>query len=133
MIKDSKLLKSILPLLIPVVIILGLIVTLNGDSTPGGGFQGGAILSSVFILIYIIHDDFDFPVKKLKQVEKIFLLLIFLGGFLSFALYHASETDYITQKLYFTVFNLLIAVKVFSGLGIIFFRFITMEAKQKND
>lgn len=40
-------------ILLPVVFLFGLYATLHAHISPGGGFQGGAILASGFVLIYL--------------------------------------------------------------------------------
>jgi len=40
-------------LLFPLIIIFGTYIFIHGHLTPGGGFQGGAIIASGFLLIYL--------------------------------------------------------------------------------
>jgi len=40
-------------LLFPLILIFGSFIFLHGHLTPGGGFQGGAIIASGFLLIYL--------------------------------------------------------------------------------
>jgi len=40
-------------LLFPLVLIFGIYIFIHGHLTPGGGFQGGAIIASGFLLIYL--------------------------------------------------------------------------------
>jgi multicomponent Na+:H+ antiporter subunit B len=46
--------------LVPVTVIFGLYVVTHGQITPGGGFQGGVILSSAPVLIYLCSEYTDF-------------------------------------------------------------------------
>jgi multicomponent Na+:H+ antiporter subunit B len=46
--------KSIARVIIPLIQLFALYVIVHGDSGPGGGFQGGVILGSSFILYSII-------------------------------------------------------------------------------
>jgi len=39
--------------LFPMLIIFGVYVFLHGHLTPGGGFQGGAVIASAFLLVYL--------------------------------------------------------------------------------
>ena len=39
--------------LLPVVVVFGMYVAIHGSLTPGGGFQGGAIVASGFLLAYL--------------------------------------------------------------------------------
>lgn len=40
-------------LLVPLILLLGVYVFVNGHLTPGGGFQGGAILASALLLVLL--------------------------------------------------------------------------------
>jgi len=40
-------------LLFPLILIFGTYIFIHGHLTPGGGFQGGAIIASGFLLIYL--------------------------------------------------------------------------------
>ncbi len=40
-------------LLVPLILLLGVYVFVNGHLTPGGGFQGGAILASAILLLLL--------------------------------------------------------------------------------
>ena len=48
--KDQVVLRVVAKIMIPFIIIFGLYVITHGDFGPGGGFQGGVILASAFIL-----------------------------------------------------------------------------------
>jgi len=39
--------------LFPLILLFGIYVFLHGHLTPGGGFQGGAVLASAFLLLYL--------------------------------------------------------------------------------
>ncbi len=48
--RNDALLKQAAKVLVPLIIIFGVYVVLNGHISPGGGFSGGAIVGSGFIL-----------------------------------------------------------------------------------
>lgn len=62
--KNDPILQMVARLLIPVIIVFGIYVILNGHISPGGGFSGGAILGSGMIL-YVSAFGF-------KKTEKFF-------------------------------------------------------------
>ncbi|MFO7851983.1 MAG: Na(+)/H(+) antiporter subunit B [Bacteroidota bacterium] len=39
--------------LFPIILLVGIYIFLHGHLTPGGGFQGGAIIASAFLLVYL--------------------------------------------------------------------------------
>lgn len=48
--KNDKILQSVAMVLVPVIILFGIYVILNGHLSPGGGFSGGAIIGAGLIL-----------------------------------------------------------------------------------
>ena len=48
--KDDAILRGVASLSIPVILMMGVVVVINGHLSPGGGFSGGAILSTALIL-----------------------------------------------------------------------------------
>ncbi len=50
--------RTVCRLLVPFVQLFGLYVIMHGHSSPGGGFQGGVIIASSFILL-AVGDGYD--------------------------------------------------------------------------
>ena len=48
--RDDSILRGVASLSIPAILLMGCVVVINGHLTPGGGFSGGAILSTALIL-----------------------------------------------------------------------------------
>ncbi|MBQ7577356.1 MAG: hypothetical protein IJT21_03700 [Synergistaceae bacterium] len=48
--RDDSILRAVASLSIPAILLMGCVVVINGHLTPGGGFSGGAILSTALIL-----------------------------------------------------------------------------------
>lgn len=51
--QESIVVKTVCRLLAPFIQLFGLYVIMHGHSSPGGGFQGGVILASSFVLLTI--------------------------------------------------------------------------------
>ena len=51
--QQSVIVKTLCRVLVPFIQLFGLYVIVHGHSSPGGGFQGGVILASSFILLAI--------------------------------------------------------------------------------
>lgn len=60
--KNSEILKTSAKLLIPIITMLGVYIFINGHLTPGGGFQGGAVIASAVILNLLA-----FPNEKISH------------------------------------------------------------------
>ncbi|MBN1295026.1 MAG: Na(+)/H(+) antiporter subunit B [Candidatus Latescibacteria bacterium] len=51
--KASLVLSTGCRFLFPLILLLGAYIFVNGHLTPGGGFQGGAVIASAFLLFYM--------------------------------------------------------------------------------
>jgi len=87
-------------LLVPLILLLGAYVFINGHLTPGGGFQGGAIVASAALLLLLTDPLQSFSHQLIAIVESISglffisigLLGIFLaGGFLDSRILPSGE------------------------------------------
>ncbi|MCT4686413.1 MnhB domain-containing protein [Vallitalea sp.] len=124
----SELLMNSLGILYPIIFLFGIYITINGHSTPGGGFQGGAIISSTFIIQYIINPELEVSLSRLQKIEKILFLCIIL--IVTIFVIHLNGTSIpLLNQIYLIIMNILIATKVYCGLSIIFFRFVLFESR----
>ena len=74
-------------LLVPLILLLGAYVFVNGHLTPGGGFQGGAIIASAILLLLLTNPLQRFSHRLIAIVESIsgvlFVTIGVLGIFLA--------------------------------------------------
>ncbi len=119
---DSIILQLAIGLLFPFMLLFGFYIILNGHYTPGGGFQGGGILASLFIARYIIFPVEDTDSEKLHTIQRIFLSAILLVPLC--LLFTGVLAQYpAMQKHYLTLMDILIGVQVGFGLGVAVLRF----------
>lgn len=123
---ESKLISQTLVIVIPFFILTGIYIILNGHISPGGGFQGGAVLASVFMCKYLISPLKDISLDIFHALEKVILLFIILLS-LSFMTLGFKFFNIISNENYLLIMNLLIGIKVTCGMTIIFYRFIFYE------
>jgi multicomponent Na+:H+ antiporter subunit B len=118
-------------LLYPVMLTFGLYVIINGHLSPGGGFQGGAIVATAILILYYIDISKTIEVKLILTIEKfLFLLLLILSvlsiftrnGFLFTNFLSSSNPD--IKAIYLMILNVIIGVKVALGLVAIFTAFL---------
>ena len=78
-------------LLVPLILLLGVYVFVNGHLTPGGGFQGGAILASAILMLLLADPLREFSHQLISAIESIsglvfvaigLLGMVYAGGFL---------------------------------------------------
>ncbi len=129
--RDSVILKSVSKLIFPFVIIYGIYIIYNGDISPGGGFQGGVVLSTAYLLIYFVNEKNSFSLLKILKLEKMLFL-----GILAFAAISLFTTDtpltnffgvnapQESKRIFLVSLNFLIGIKVSLGLTFLFSIFI---------
>lgn len=78
-------------LLAPVIVMFGAYIFLNGHLSPGGGFQGGAVIASAVLLLFLAFPEYKLKHGLLNTIESLsgfgyvlvgLLGLYFAGGFL---------------------------------------------------
>jgi multicomponent Na+:H+ antiporter subunit B len=86
---QSKTLRSVATALAAPGLVLGLYIVGHGQLTPGGGFQGGVILMTAFLLVYLagahLHLGRRRPIAVMEVAEAIGaggFVLIGIGGIL---------------------------------------------------
>jgi len=104
------------------VLVLASIYMVSDPFSPGGGFQGGAMLAAVFVSHYLIMPDHPVSTTFLNNYEK-FVFLIFVALALTYVLLGVRM---VLPELYFWYFlsiDILLGTKVFCGLSIMFICF----------
>jgi multicomponent Na+:H+ antiporter subunit B len=69
-------------LLFPPIILFGIYVFLHGHLTPGGGFQGGAVIASGFLLLYLARPERTMRRGSLSAAESLGGLVFVVVGLL---------------------------------------------------
>ena len=67
----SEILNTASQVLVPIMILFGVYVFINGHLSPGGGFQGGAIIASGLVLMFIAQPKKEMGHKVINIVESI--------------------------------------------------------------
>ena len=82
----SELLVTASQLLIPIIFLFGIYVFMNGHLTPGGGFQGGAIIATGVALMIMANPNITINHNVIHWVESIsgvsFVVIGIIGVFL---------------------------------------------------
>lgn len=69
--KSGFILKTSAGLLFPLMLVTGIYIFTHGHLTPGGGFPGGSMIASSFLMLYLADDKFRANVKGFKIAEGI--------------------------------------------------------------
>ena len=128
---DSLVIQVMTALLFPFMLLFGFFIIINGHYTPGGGFQGGSILASLFVARYVVYPVDDISSETLHTVQRIFLALIVLmpllllfSGFIN--------TRPFWRPYYLTLMDCLIGIQVGFGLGVAVLKFAFFKGVGKS-
>ncbi|MBC7125155.1 MAG: Na(+)/H(+) antiporter subunit B [Bacteroidales bacterium] len=123
--KTSEILETASTLLVPTIFMLGAYIFINGHLTPGGGFQGGAVIASGVMMIILARPTSKFNHKLLSAFESIsgvaFVILGVLGlvlasGFLNNSFLPLGELGSILSAGAIPIIYVFIGIKVGSEL-----------------
>jgi multicomponent Na+:H+ antiporter subunit B len=83
--QSSELLKTGANLLVPVMVMFGVYIFVNGHLSPGGGFQGGAVIASAVLLLFL--SDINYKINHtvfglIESFSGVFYVLIGVMGLL---------------------------------------------------
>jgi len=73
--KSGFVLKTSARFLFPVMLLTGIYIFTHGHLTPGGGFPGGSMIASSFLLLYLADEGFSTRISSFKIAEGIAGLL----------------------------------------------------------
>lgn len=124
----SQLLSRSIGIIYPIILIFGLYVIFNGHVTPGGGFQGGAIIGATMIAKYLADPIPFVDLEWIQSVEKATLLTIYVLAGL-FCLVTYLQVTVGNFYLFMILSNILIGLKVACGMTIIINRFVYFETR----
>ena len=153
----SQILKLIaLPISI-IIICLGIMTILGGHITPGGGFQGGAMIASGVILSILVYGIGNSPIEFSHAYIELFesigalgfivlgLVGLFAGGFFLYnvgtdifnivpasiqAIFHYPD---VTNAGIIPYLNIFVGLKVFVGLSAIVIAFAGFKKLTEED
>lgn len=126
--QPSRIMAASLSAVYPLLAVLGIYIIISGADSPGGGFQGGALLSGIFISVHFSTGKKLADIHLLETLEKSAYLLI--GAAVSIFLVSHGGLSAGWHRGYFLLMNLLIGLKVFSGLTIIYFLFRSIPGRR---
>lgn len=120
---NSTILKIISLVVFPFVILFGLIIIVNGDLSPGGGFQGGVIIATGLLLLIFVGVEKVDEIDRILKYEKFLFLALLAVSMLSvftkgdfFTNFISSDYPIEIRRLYLIALNVIIGGKVTLGL-----------------
>ncbi|NIA23373.1 MAG: cation:proton antiporter [Proteobacteria bacterium] len=70
-IKPSLIVRTGSKFLFPFILLFGVYIFIHGHLTPGGGFPGGAVIASGFLLLLLGLENYRFNTKASKVIESL--------------------------------------------------------------
>ncbi|MBT5231707.1 MAG: Na(+)/H(+) antiporter subunit B [Methylococcales bacterium] len=128
----SEIVDTAFHLLFPMILLFGIYIFVNGHLTPGGGFQGGAVIASGMMLYLLAKPNNTFNLQLLKKIESfsgsayvlIGALGLFLaGGFLDNRVLSLGEFGSLFSAGLIPVIYVLIGLKVGAELSSVLTKF----------
>lgn len=133
----------------PMALVFGLYIILHGNISPGGGFQGGVLVASVVVLIYLGYGYKTalktFNLEALHILEAVAAIIyiaiacigIFAGGsFAQNVFYNVGETGELFSSGTVSYMNYAVGFKVFTGIAfliLLMLSLLTPEADEKGE
>jgi len=124
--ESSEIVQTTLSILFPIILLFGVYIFINGHLTPGGGFQGGAVIASALLFFILARPNESLSHALLMKVESLSgftyvmlgLLGVFLaGGFLDNRVLPLGDFGSLFSAGLIPLINVLIGLKVGSELG----------------
>jgi len=116
-IPSSLILSTGCKFLFPFILLFSIYIFLHGHLSPGGGFQGGAIAASGFLLIYLGCPEKRINENHLKITESIGGLIFVIVGFLGLILGGYFLFNFLPKGIPNTLFSAGIIPIIYIAIG----------------
>lgn len=91
----SMIVRTASQIIYPLIVLLGVYVFVHGHLTPGGGFQGGAIIATGVLLMFMSYRTFETSHKVLSWIESIAGITFVSIGFTGLILGHTFLENFL--------------------------------------
>lgn len=117
----SELMSEGLKTVYPLVFLFGIYIIIFGLNSPGGGFQGGAIVAAIIMSLHLSTGKSIMTVENAIKLEKVMFILLLIISSIFFILGFPHGKLYI---YFLIIINVIIGIKVFCGFVIIYLHFM---------
>ena len=144
--RSNLLLKAAADFFTPLALVLGLSVVLHGHLTPGGGFQGGVLVASTAILLYLGYGwqitNQAINMNALKKNEAFAAVLyvalalagIFAGTYFCRNIFFANgEVGELVSAGTIAFMNLAVGYKVMTGVSFLLLLMLSLLARTDDE
>lgn len=137
--ETSEIILTASRLLVPIAMVLGIYIFINGHLTPGGGFQGGAVIATAFVMLLMANPKFEINHKIIAAVESIsgiifvvvgVLGVLLAGGFLDNKILPLGQFGHLFSAGAIPIIYSFIGLKVGSELSNILSNFQGIQSEE---
>jgi len=116
--RASLILRTGSRILFPLILLFGVYIFIHGHLTPGGGFQGGAIIASGFLLMYLAFPR-ESANKRISSIVESLSGLVFVGiGLLGLVFSGYFLTNFLPKGIPNTLFSSGIIPIIYIAIGL---------------
>lgn len=117
----SEILRTGTMLLVPMIVVLGVYIFTHGHLSPGGGFQGGVVIASGLLLIFMAEAEFRLSHLMLhisESLSGVAYVLMGLFGLLLLGANNFLDPRYLQLGKYLALFSAGAVPAIYSLIGI---------------
>lgn len=119
--EGSEILQTGAGFLTPLILLLGVYVFSHGHLSPGGGFQGGVLIASAFLLLTMAKIEFHFSKQLIHFTESLsgsVYVLLAIIGLIIVGVNHFLDPRFLPSGTWFTLFSAGAVPVIYSVLGL---------------
>jgi multicomponent Na+:H+ antiporter subunit B len=117
----SEILKTGADVLAPLIVLFGIYIFIHGHLTPGGGFPGGVVMASAFLLLLMAYEDFSFShgiINITESLSGVAYVLIGLAGLVLLGLNHFLDPRWLSLGQWGKLFSTGAVPLIYSFIGL---------------
>jgi len=105
-------------ILFPLILLFGVYIFVHGHLTPGGGFQGGAVIASAFLLQYLAYRSYRIDRQKFSMVESISGSVFVVVGLLGLAIGGYFLSNFLDKGVPYSLFSAGVIPVLYLAIGL---------------
>jgi multicomponent Na+:H+ antiporter subunit B len=119
--EGSEILRTGANLLTPLIVVFGIYIFTHGHLSPGGGFQGGVVIASAILMIYLAETQFHLSHLVLhfsESLSGVAYVLMGLLGLLLLGMHNFLDPRYLLAGKYLALFSAGAVPVIYSLIGV---------------
>jgi multicomponent Na+:H+ antiporter subunit B len=104
--------------LFPLILLFGGYIFLHGHLTPGGGFQGGSVIASAFLLMFLGNAGYHLRQKPLAVTESLTGITFVIIGLIGLAIGGYFLNNFLPKGSEFTLFSAGVIPILYAAIGL---------------